>query len=100
MAGGKGTRLDPFTRILPKPLIPIGDKTVLERIMDNFSGYSVKDFYLIVNYKGEMIKSYFDNISHSYNIHYVLEKSPLGTSGGLRLLLNSIGELFLFLIAI
>ncbi len=94
MAGGKGTRLDPFTRILPKPLIPIGNKAVLEVILDKFSEYSIKDFYLIVNYKCEMIKSYFDNIQHNYNLHYVQEQKPLGTSGGLKLLSNDVGENF------
>lgn len=86
MAGGKGTRLDPFTRILPKPLIPVGDKPILEIIMDNFSRYSVKDFYLTVNYKGDMIKSYFDNTKTNHRIKYVWENKPLGTAGGLKLL--------------
>ena len=94
MAGGKGTRLDPFTRILPKPLIPIGNKAVLEVILDSFSEYSIKEFYLIVNYKSEMIKSYFDNIPHRYNLHYVKEKRFLGTAGGLKLLPDDIGESF------
>ena len=86
MAGGKGTRLDPFTRILPKPLIPIGDKPILEVIMDNFREYSVKDFYLTLNYKGDMIKSYFDSIKTDYNLNYIWEINPLGTAGGLKLL--------------
>ena len=86
MAGGKGTRLEPFTKILPKPLIPVGDKPILELIMDNFSKYSVKDFYLTVNYKGDMIKSYFDHSNTDYKIKYVWEDKPLGTAGGLKLL--------------
>ena len=86
MAGGKGERLDPFTRILPKPLIPIGDKPTLELIMDNFNQFGVKDFYITVNYKGEMIKSYFDNINLNYNLNYIWEKEYLGTAGSLKLL--------------
>jgi dTDP-glucose pyrophosphorylase len=86
MAGGKGTRLDPFTKILPKPLIPIGEKPVLEVIMDRFAKYGVTKFYLTVNYKGEMIKSYFDNIEPKYQIRYIWEKEFLGTAGSLRLL--------------
>ncbi|MGE5328831.1 MAG: nucleotidyltransferase family protein [Deltaproteobacteria bacterium] len=86
MAGGKGTRLDPFTRILPKPLIPVGDKAILEIIIDNFTKYHIKKFHVIVNYKGEMIKSYFDNIKKDYKIKYIWEEKPLGTAGGLKLL--------------
>ena len=56
MAGGKGKRLDPFTKILPKSLIPVGDKPIVEVIMDKFSQHGIKEFYLTVNYKGEMIR--------------------------------------------
>lgn len=83
MAGGRGTRLDPFTQILPKPLIPVGDKPIVEIIMDNFHEYGIEDFYLIVNYKGEMIKSYFDHSKVPYNINYIWEKEFLGTCGSL-----------------
>ena len=58
MAGGKGTRLYPYTKILPKPLIPIGDIPIMERIIDKFVEYGVADFYATVNYKKSMIKSY------------------------------------------
>jgi dTDP-glucose pyrophosphorylase len=95
MAGGKGTRLDPFTKILPKPLIPIGDKPILEIIMDRFAEYGVSTFYLTVNYKGEMIKSYFDNIDCEYNINYIWEKEFLGTGGSLRLLPSEVGDTFI-----
>jgi dTDP-glucose pyrophosphorylase len=95
MAGGKGTRLDPFTKILPKPLIPIGDKPIVELIMDKFHAYSVTDFYLTVNYKAEMIKSYFDNTDTGYNIHYIWEKEFLGTAGSLRLLPEGFTKTFI-----
>ena len=86
MAGGEGTRLFPYTKILPKPLIPIGDVPILERILNRFSNFGVTDFYLTVNYKKEMIKSYFSEIIHSYDIHYVDEDKPLGTAGSIRLI--------------
>lgn len=86
MAGGKGSRLDPLTKILPKALVPFDERPVAEVIMDKFAEYGCKDFYFIVNYKGGMIKSYFDNSDSRYKIDYVWEKRLLGTAGGLRLL--------------
>lgn len=86
MAGGKGTRLDPFTKILPKPLIPIGEKTILELIIDKFVDFGVTDFTLAVNYKARIIKSYLEEISPDYNISYIDEDIPLGTAGSLGLL--------------
>jgi dTDP-glucose pyrophosphorylase len=84
MAGGKGARLDPFTRILPKPLIPIGDKAIIEIIMDRFYQYGVNEFYISINHKARMIKAYFEEINASYKIHYVEEDKPLGTAGALK----------------
>jgi dTDP-glucose pyrophosphorylase len=86
MAGGKGTRLDPFTKILPKPLIPINDKTIIEYIIDSFLEYGVNSFYMTINYKGNIIRSYFDELNPDYSLHYVEEDRPLGTAGSLRLL--------------
>lgn len=90
MAGGKGTRLYPYTKILPKPLIPIGDIPIMERIIDRFCKFGVQDFWATVNYKKSMIRSYFAENEHSYHISYVEEDKPLGTAGSLRL----IGERF------
>ena len=86
MAGGKGTRLYPFTKILPKPLIPIGDIPILERIINRFNSYGANDFYLTVNYKKEMIKSYFKELALDYSITYVEEDKPLGTAGSIKLI--------------
>ena len=86
MAGGKGTRLDPFTRILPKPLIPIGDKTVIELIMDKFHEFGTNEFYLSIHHKSRMIKAYFEENSAPYKIHYIEEDAPLGTIGALKFL--------------
>lgn len=86
MAGGKGTRLYPYTKILPKPLIPIGDIPIMERIINRFNEYGVHDFYATLNYRKSMIKSYFAEINGGYSIHYVEENQPLGTGGSLRLI--------------
>lgn len=86
MAGGKGTRLYPYTKILPKPLIPIKEIPIIERIMDRLFMYGVLKFYLIVNYKKEMIKSYFAETKKCYDIVFVDEEIPLGTAGGITLI--------------
>ena len=95
MAGGKGTRLKPITNIIPKPLIPIGEKPILEWIINSFNDVGVEDFYLTVNYKQEMIRSYFDGLSDkTYNLKYFEESKPLGTAGSLHLLKNEIDSTF------
>ncbi len=83
MAGGKGTRLDPFTRVLPKPLIPVGNKTMIERVIDSFRDYGAEEFYITVNYKAEMIIAYFNGIEKDYKIDFVREEEFLGTAGSL-----------------
>jgi dTDP-glucose pyrophosphorylase len=94
MAGGKGTRLDPFTKILPKPLIPIGDKTILELIIDKFLEYGIKSYYLSVNHKAKIIKSYFDELNPDYSIKFIHEETPLGTAGALRNLPSEVQTTF------
>jgi dTDP-glucose pyrophosphorylase len=91
MAGGKGTRLDPFTKILPKPLIPLGEKTVIEIIIDSFVQYGVAKFYVSVNYKSKIIKSYFEELNPPYAIEYIHEDKPLGTAGSLFHLRGNVG---------
>lgn len=86
MAGGKGTRLYPYTKILPKPLIPIGEIPIVERVMDAFHEYGITDFYMTVNYKSRMIQSYFAETNKDYHIEYVKEDKPLGTGGSIRLI--------------
>lgn len=94
MAGGKGTRLDPFTKILPKPLIPIGDKSIIEIIIDSFIPYGVKTFYITLNYKSKIIKSFFEELAPSYSVEYVYEEKPLGTASSLKYLAGKIDNSF------
>lgn len=95
MAGGRGTRLDPFTKILPKPLIPLRDKPIVENIMDRFYENGFSRFILIVNYKKEMIKAYFSENTLPYDITFVEEQDFYGTAGGLFLLRDVIKQPFI-----
>lgn len=90
MAGGLGTRLLPLTNIIPKPLIPIGKKTILETIIDQYSNNCKNDFYISVNYKADIIKSYLEKNENDYNLIYLDEEKPLGTIGVLYKLKNKI----------
>jgi len=92
MAGGKGTRLAPFTSILPKPLIPIGDKSILEIIIGKFLPHGVDSFFVSLNHKSRIIKSYFEDISPPYALQYIEEVKPSGTAGSLRLLRGKIRD--------
>lgn len=95
MAGGKGTRLAPFTRILPKPLIPIDEKPVLEHIVDYYVTEGVSDFIFTLNHKGEMIRAYFNGIEKKYNVNYVIEKEFLGTASCLTLAVDILPDVFI-----
>lgn len=95
-AGGKGSRLDPYTRVLPKPLIPVGDLPIIELIMKEFLTYGCDDFHIIVNYKRDLMKAYFHDSENHYNITWYDEKKPLGTGGGLSLLRGKFDSTFFF----
>lgn len=95
MAGGLGKRLYPYTNILPKPLIPIGDIPITEHIMNRFHRFGVNRFHLIVNHKKNMIKAYFNEIEKDYDIVYIDEEKSLGTGGGLSLLKGKINSTFI-----
>ena len=94
MAGGKGTRLRPITNVIPKPLIPIGDKTILETILDQFEDIGCTKFYMSVIYKADIIKYYLSQIDHKYNIVFFQEDKPLGTIGSVSLLKGKINTPF------
>lgn len=95
MAGGLGTRLYPYTKILPKPLIPINGTPISERIVQSFQKAGCEEFYMIINYKKNMIKAYFTDLEKSYNVRFFEETIPLGTGGGVRLLKTQIHSTFI-----
>ncbi len=94
MAGGLGTRLRPLTNVIPKPLIPIGDKTMLEEIFDRFAQFGCHTFHLSVNYKAELIQYYLEEQHLPYSIDYFKEDQPLGTAGSLTLLKGKLDRTF------
>lgn len=96
MAGGKGQRLKPLTNLIPKPLIPISDKTIIEEIMDRFTDAGCHDFYISVNYKADIITEYLSNLNEAeYNLNFICESKPLGTAGSLYLLKDSLKHTFI-----
>ena len=87
MAGGLGTRLRPLTQDVPKPLLKVGNKPILETIIENFAKYGFVNITISVNYKADMIKEYFgDGSALGVNIDYVEEQKRLGTAGALSLI--------------
>ncbi len=95
MAGGLGTRLSPYTKILPKPLIPVGDYPIAEHIIHQFCLYGCRQYYMIVNYKRNMIKAYFDELDKKYQLDFIMEEKPLGTGGGISLLKGKMNKTFI-----
>ncbi len=85
MAGGLGTRLHPFTNILPKPLLPFKGKSIIENVIEQFKPYSVKNIIISVNFKADIIRAYFNQIlKQNKNISFLREKKRLGTCGPLK----------------
>ncbi len=95
MAGGFGKRLYPFTKILPKPLIPIGEIPIVEHIINQFNHIGCNQFYLVVNHKKNMIKAYFNEFEKPYDVEFIDEDVPMGTGGGLSLLKGKIQSTFI-----
>ena len=95
MSGGSGKRLLPFTEVLPKPLIPIKGKPIIDHIIDNFKMFGIKKFFLTLNFKSKILKSYFKSRNNKkIKVNFVKEKVPLGTIGSLKLLKNNLTENF------
>ena len=87
LAGGLGTRLRPLTFAIPKPLIPVGERPILEILIENLKAYGVTDIYLAVGYRAELMQVYFqDGQRFGVNIHYSHEAKRLGTAGPIRLI--------------
>jgi NDP-mannose synthase len=96
LAGGLGTRLKPFTEVIPKPLLPIGEKSVLEIQIERLKKYGFDEIYLATNYKSDYIGNFFGDGSR-YNVKLVISKEdkPLGTAGPLLLLKDQLKEPFI-----
>ena len=94
MAGGFGTRLKPLTNVLPKPLIPIGEKTIIEDIFERFNNHGCTQFFISINYKAELIKYYLENQNLPYQLNFFSEEKPMGTAGSLSLLKKIINQTF------
>ena len=87
MVGGLGTRLRPLTETIPKPMLKVGNKPILQTIIEQFRNYGFKNFIFCVNYKNEIIKEYFnDGSKFGVNIEYILEEKRMGTAGALSLI--------------
>lgn len=95
MSGGKGSRLKPFSDILPKALIPLKNKTVLERIIEKFLDFGVNEIFIVTNYKSNIIKSYFEEKKYKNKLKFLKEPKELGTAGGLKLIKNRIKKNFI-----
>lgn len=95
MVGGLGTRLMPLTEKIPKPMLKVGNRPILETIINGFKKYGYINFILCVRYKSDIIENYFeDGSKFGVNIEYVFENERMGTAGALSLLKNKIDEPF------
>ena len=94
MAGGRGTRLAPYTNVLPKPLVPIGDTPIAQLVMERFVEWGCRRFVLMLNHRAALIRAYFADLDVAYDIDYVVEPQPLGTAGALSLLAGRVDETF------
>ena len=87
MAGGRGERLRPLTDTIPKPLLIVGDKPIIEHNIDRLKVFGIDEIWISINYLGDQIVDYFrDGSDKSLNINYVKEKNALGTAGALSLI--------------
>jgi NDP-sugar pyrophosphorylase family protein len=98
MAGGKGTRLLPYTAVLPKPLLPVGDAPVLERLLRQLHAAGLRRLRLAVHHHRQLIEAYFgDGGALGLDIAYIVEDLPLGTCGAVSLVLDGMSDDFLLL---
>ena len=93
LAGGLGTRLGPLAQGLPKPMIPVGGRPYLERVLESFAQKGLTNFVLLTGYRAEVIEEHFKQTS--YNIQYNREHEPLGTGGALREARALLGDRFI-----
>lgn len=83
MAGGYGKRIGKFTEILPKALLPIGDETIISKIINSYNDYGIRKITVSLNNKSQIIKSYLQQFKKKFKIDFIQEKKPLGTVGAL-----------------
>ncbi|MFC2050557.1 NDP-sugar synthase [Chloroflexota bacterium] len=96
LAGGKGTRLKPYTTVFPKPLMPVGGRPILEIIISQLRSYGLRDIIITTGYLGELIMAFFgDGSQWGVDIKYSKEDKPLGTAGGLKLIEEELKDIFL-----
>jgi len=97
LAGGRGTRLGPYTTILPKPLMPIGDRAILEIMIEQLRSRGFRDLVFAVGYLAHLLEAVFgDGSKYGVRIRYALEDAPLGTAGALGTI-EGLDETFLFM---
>jgi dTDP-glucose pyrophosphorylase len=94
MSGGEGKRLLPYTTVIPKPLVPVNERPIIEHIIDRFKNIGVNNFYLTVNYKMNLIKAYFSQKKNKIKINFISEKHPLGSAGSLAFLKKKVRKNF------
>jgi NDP-sugar pyrophosphorylase family protein len=98
LAGGKGTRLKPYTTVFPKPLMPIGDKPILEIVVRQLKSHGFDEITLAVGHLAELIMAFFnDGTKYGVKIGYTKEDKPLGTAGPLALMKEELNETFLMM---
>ncbi len=98
LAGGLGMRLRPFTEIIPKPLLPIGEKSILEIQIEHLKRSGFKEIFIATNYKSEYIENFLgDGSRYGVRIYISKEKKPLGTAGPITLLKKKLNEPFLLM---
>lgn len=91
LAGGRGVRLRPLTYTIPKPLLPVGERPILEEIIERLKASDLRDLVVAVGYRAELIETYFRDGEHlGVRIEYVRESQPLGTAGPLALVRDAI----------
>jgi len=92
LAGGFGTRLSEYTDSIPKPMVPIGDKPMIEHIMKIYADYGHKEFYVALGYKGKVIKEYFKNFKNDWKINLIDTGADTYTGGRLKRLRKYLSE--------
>ncbi|MFC2053442.1 NDP-sugar synthase [Chloroflexota bacterium] len=96
LAGGKGARLAPYSKILPKPLMPIGDMPILEILLHQLKKAGITEVIITVGHLAELLRAFFnDGERFGLKIEYSIEEVPLGTAGPLSLVASNLGETFL-----